>query len=272
MKKVFRNFLFIFSIIYLIQYSSCLTTRSIKSLLMSNKNGFTKLTINNPKSDTSVLTLKIKEKDDQFSVGISNVNDFIISNKKNEIIKIKDANETIINSPYIITNSFQINGDMKYNNIKQWKLLYVDNFKNNNNNWNLDKISQCNYYYILGGNCYLSDNKLEKIYENLPEHENVKIEALFHYIGKWDQHTGYLKTEIDNNEKFLWTGRCKNIEGNFILDKEMCGYQVCKMGDIINVSFEHKENNLKLIFGSTLDNKDACAQSYGISDIKIYIK
>ena len=51
----------------------------------------------------------------------------------------------------------------------------------------------------------------------------------------------------------------------------MCEYQVCKIGDVINVSFYHNEENLKLIFGSTLTGHP-CDQSYGVSDIKIYIK
>ena len=51
----------------------------------------------------------------------------------------------------------------------------------------------------------------------------------------------------------------------------MCGYQICKIGEFISVTFSHSDDNLELIFGSTLSD-DSCEQSYGISDIKIYVK
>jgi hypothetical protein len=157
---------------------------------------------------------------------------------------------------------------MKYLDTPQWKLIYHDSFSQNNTlDWNYDKITQCNYYKMLGGYCQLSDKEAVKIFR-LPEHTIVRIEALYHFIGKWDSNTGYMKVSKNGESKYVWSYRC-NYQQSII---KMCpDYDVCKLAVPISVTLNHSDKDIKLTFGSTLDNH-SCEKSYGISDIKIYIK
>ena len=272
MKKIDVLKIYIFlSLIYL-SYN----LKNFKNLNQNlKKESITKLTINNPKTDNSLLTMKIKDTETQYNIGIVNGNNFTISSKDQEIIKTKCDNQTIFNSPYITLNSISTKGDIKYNSVSQWKMIYYDSFRYNDTSlgWNYERVSQCNYHFILGGVCQTSYDKLIKTYENIPKHNEIKIEAQYHFIGKWEQNTGYLQVNLNGEDQYVWTGRCKSLdEENYIYDQGMCGYKICKIGEIIKVSLKHNEDKLKLTFGSTLTEDDACVQSYGISEIKIFIR
>ena len=109
MKKIDVLKIYIFlSLIYL--------SYNLKNFKILNQNlkkeSITKLTINNPKTDNSLLTMKIKDTETQYNIGIVNGNNFTISSKDQEIIKTKCDNQTIFNSPYITLNSISTKGDI----------------------------------------------------------------------------------------------------------------------------------------------------------------
>ncbi len=43
------------------------------------------------------------------------------------------------------------------------------------------------------------------------------------------------------------------------------------MASLINITVDHSDTKIKLIFGTTLE-RSSCEQSYGISDVKIYMR
>ena len=268
-----KNFLVLKIIFILFPIFLSLKTKKQNDLISDNHEE-SKFIISNPEKDSSLMTLKFKnDNNTQFSLGITNNKDFSILKKDTKIIISKEGENLLINSPSILIESLNINGNLNYYNNSQWKLYSINTFDNNNiNEWSFPKISKCgNFINILGGHCLLSNEEIRKEYNNLPKHSLIKIEGKFNFIGNWDKNSGYLKYNNNGNEEFLWTGRCETNKNDFILKEGMCGYQICKIGEFISVTFSHSDDNLELIFGSTL-NDDSCEQSYGISDIKIYVK
>jgi len=151
-----------------------------------------------------------------------------------------------------------------------------DSFTKNHTSldWDFDTTTKCGFYNMLGGICQTSTNEISKEISDLPPHKEIKIVASYHFIGKWDSNTGYLKLDglnfRRNNPQYIWTDRCisKSDKDNSI---KLCDYKVCKMNDPINVSVVHSDKYIKLIFGSTL-KQNACEQSYAVSDVKLYIR
>lgn len=259
-------------LILLIYSVFTLQTKTTKILNSPKSSGLSSLTISNPYSTKSFLTFKLKNTELLYALGLID-NDFSLLSNNSEIINIQQANKTIIKSNTLLTNTLNLEGPLKYNGVSQWRMISFDNFQNNMTslNWNLSKTSDCKKNHnMLGGFCQLSTNSLVKRFNNLPKHKMIRVEALYHFIGNWDHHTGYMKARINEEDKYLWSSRCKNNLNNKF-NADICEYTVCKMGEVINVSFYHNADTLKLIFGSTLTGHP-CDQSYGVSDIKIYIK
>ena len=266
--------LFIINITFILFSISIALQIKKQNELESEKQFESKFIISNPETNSSLITLKFKnDNNTQFSIGITDKENFSILKKDLKTIITEKDKKIILNSPSILIESLNINNNLNYYNNTQWKLYYINNFeKNNSNEFTFGKISKCGKNInILGGNCLLSNKEIKKEFENLPKHSLIKIEGKFNFIGDWNKNTGYLKYNDNNDEKVLWTGRCETNKNDYILKEGFCHYQICKIGEFFSVSFSHKNDNLKIIFGANL-NDDSCQQSYGISDIRIYIK
>ncbi len=272
MNGILTKIMLLIFLITLISSINCIQPKKAHSLQTEKPNSISSLTISNPNSKSSLLSFKLKNTELLYSLGLLD-NSFTLSSKDDEIIHIDSNKTATISSNTLLTNSLNLEGPLKYKDVSQWRMYSYDNFENNMTSlgWNISKTSECkSNYKMIGGFCQLSKESIVKRFNNLPKHSMIRVEALYHFIGNWDQHTGYLQARIDGSDKYLWSSRCKT-DNNYEYTKEMCEYQVCKIGDVINVSFYHNEENLKLIFGSTLTGHP-CDQSYGVSDIKIYIK
>ena len=248
--------------------------------------------IKNEINKSALLNFKIKKTPLNFILGISENKNFIIrNNNKNKInnLEIDGKNKITLRATTLSINSLKIKGDFKFNKISQWKLFMQDNFLKNNTslNWDFNKITKCKYYNMLGGICQTSQKEISKEILNLPHHKEIKIVAAYHFIGKWDSNTGYLKLDGLNskrkNPQYVWSNRCvskkdndfgnknRNNKASKISKVKLCDFDVCRINDIVNVSLLHSGNYLKLIFGSTLKG-NSCDSSYAISDVKIFIR
>lgn len=278
--------IFLFSLSLVISPIFSLESKNKKSLL--KKNSFSSnnkqtdidkkistFLIQNDQNNSALINFKIKKSPLKFILGISPEKKFIISNNQNfNNLEITENKEVKLKATSLSINSLNLKGDFKYNKIAQWKLFSHDSFIKNHTslNWNFDKTTKCKFFNILGGNCQTSNSEISKEFSNLPEHKEIKVVSSYHFIGNWDSHTGFLKLDglnfRRNNPQYVWTDRC--ITDNKV-NLELCDYKICKMNSPVNVSVFHTGNYLKLIFGSTL-TRNSCEQSFGISDVKVYIR
>lgn len=246
----------------------------INSLSLLNKQGYSSFILSSQKNKPAMINFKIKNTSFLFSLGLLD-GKLVLNNNKNKNIEIDGEKGVTIKASVLTLNSFDVKGPVKFNKVDQWKLIMHDSFHKNETSlsWNHDKVTKCNHYNMMGGHCQTSSKELIKEFTNLPPHSQVKIEATYHFIGSWDSHSGYLKVDNLNyqkeNPKYVWTNRCKNGKVNPII--KLCPVEVCKMASPINVTLDHSDKTIKLIFGSTLE-RGSCEQSYGISDVKIYIR
>jgi hypothetical protein len=231
------------------------------------------LTINPVSGNDGLINLKLKNKKTLFSLGISDKS-FIISNSDYKFMNA--TNEMVVlKGKSLLTNSLNVTGEILINNIKQWRMIKYDSWKENNTDlgWGFNKISVCGHYKVLGGPCLLGQEEISKTFTNLPEHTMVKIEALYHFFGDWDAESGYMKlvnSKIsDKKENYLWALRClkEKIPPLF----KICEPDICKIASPISVSLSHNDRDIKIAFGSTIKS-NSCTRSYAISDIKIYVR
>lgn len=105
-----------------------------------------------------------------------------------------------------------------------------------------------------------------------PVHEKVRVQLTYHYFDQWTGQQGYLKyKDKDKKEHWLWlkkqnSSRLVNLGAVAICSQVPQAH----FSQVVDVSFEHKEESIILIVGSTLDNDDPITASYGISNIQIY--
>lgn len=200
----------------------------------------------------------------------SSLNDFSISQNNYPILSITEQNQINLFSKNLnLNNESYINGNLKIEGINQWKLIYeeIEDFKD----WSNNKISYCGGIKILGGYCIFSNIETEKIYNNIPEHNMIRIKANYHFIDNWNGESGYMKINNGNNGEmnYVWIESYSSFEENI----NVCGGKMSegKFSSIIDIIIPHKNNNIKIIFGSNLE-MDPCDESFGISGIQIYIR
>lgn len=241
----------------------------------TNKTKISTLILTSEGNKPAIINFKIKNSALLWSLGLLD-NKLTIRNA-NQLKNFElDSNKSVLfRGSTLSLNSLDLKSSIKFNNTNQWKLFVHDNFYKNETSldWNHDKTTRCNYYYIMGGHCQISTKELIKEIKNLPIHSQIKIEATYHFIGNWDSNTGYLKLDhINGNQnepKYVWSQRCQNSKTRPLVN--LCPYEVCKIASPINVTINHTDSIIRLIFGSTLE-RGSCEQSYGIGDVKIYIK
>ena len=245
---------------------------------------------------TSLVIESGKFDDSSFKFGCSSdffsfvfrgkTNDLLLTYIQKPIISINNENEFIFFTNKInAINTLTFNGNIRIKNVKQWILILEEDFSEKVENWKTEDVnkneqivgseftSECSGVKMLGGYGILSSNKISKTFENLPGHENIRVEVNYHFIDSWDGETGFLQADIgtSGNMQYLWTESYSSFVGEKGIN--VCGgkWPEGKFSSPIDVSFPHKLNSLTLSFGSTCDG-DPLDLSYGISLLRIYIK
>jgi hypothetical protein len=226
--------------------------------------------INN--NSNGFINFKLREVNESFSIGLVQNNLSLISNKLTHL-NIGE-NRSIIAGNHTLINSIHSYNKVMYYKVSQWRLISEDNFFDNEtpNGWSYNKTSQCKHLYFLGGHCKLGKKEVSKNLINLPLHTEVKIEANFHFIGKWDSNTAYLRMDHKKkDDKYIWTETCKNKAKPGKMDS-ICSYETCKINSVLSVSLAHSNSFMTLIFGNDLQRNKPCESSYAISNFRVYIR
>ena len=61
---------------------------------------------------------------------------------------------------------------------------------------------------MLGGYCATSNENLVKVFDNIPHHTRIKVEANFHFLDSWGGETAFLRvseTEDLGTLNYVWT-------------------------------------------------------------------
>lgn len=200
-------------------------------------------------------------------------NDFIISNAQRPLISINGQKDIMLFNSIVNLRDLKYTGQFKVRGIPQWRLIYEEDFSVLPTGWSNNTISECGGINMLGGYCNFGGGEVTKVFENLPEHSSIRIEATYHFIDAWDTQTGFMRLNNgkDGEMQYAWIERYSAFSGNTGID--VCGgrWPEGKFSSPINVSIPHKEKSIKVGFGSTIE-QDPCDESFGVSGIRIYIK
>ena len=112
-----------------------------------------------------------------------------------------------------------------------------------------------------------------KVFDNLPQHSRIKIEANFHFLDSWGGETAFLRVS-DNEDlgtlNYAWTDSYDYVSARNSVN--VCGRDIGdgKFNTFISFEMIHSYDQLRVMFGTSLEQK-ACAASYGISSFRIYV-
>jgi len=154
--------------------------------------------------------------------------------------------------------------------VKQWGLVHHDDFESEKSlqGWSDKRTSKCQHggNTFLGGHCNFSYNEVTKVFKNLPPHDKLKINAAFHMLDSWDGEYAYMKLD----DVKVWTKRGQHSPDKGI---NICGgdFNDPAFNIAIDVSVPHNKPEIKITFGSTLD-EEPCNESFGVDDVMIYVR
>ncbi len=200
--------------------------------------------------------------------------DFIISNSQRPVFQVdKDSNIMLFSSILNAGKGLTFKGDFKVRNIPQWKLVVEENFSGVAVGWTNNTITECGGVRMLGGYCQFGGGEVFKVFNNLPSHSNLRIQATYHFIDAWDTESGFMRANNgkDGEMQYLWIERYSAFIGNHGIN--VCGgrWPEGKFAAPIDVVIPHKAESIKIGFGASIE-QDPCDESFGVSGIRIYIK
>jgi len=88
-------------------------------------------------------------------------------------------------------------------------LRHHDDFDSNHSlsGWSRNQTSNCSgFNNFLGGPCHLSYDEATKLYEKLPAHSQIRINARLHMFDDWKGEKAFMKVD----DKVVWTKTGKN--------------------------------------------------------------
>lgn len=244
------------------------------------------------KGSLTVANLKIAAKDNkengilfsnnttEYKMGINEKNEFVISKKNKPLINIDEHDNLNIFVPDLSIKSFNLEGVFKILNITQFQMIVHENFVNSSSakGWigeNFDNfVSSCGGINLLGGYGKLSKGTIRKVFENIPNHTEIRVKANFHFIDKWNNEMAYMKLGKDEKEKdfdFVWTDT--HVQNDLDNTINICGNETgeSKFFSIIDVIIPHNSETLVIEFGTNILQHDPHNISWGISNLQIYI-
>lgn len=165
--------------------------------------------------------------------------------------------------------------------VSQWVLVARDDFSEppapmtDGAGWSETATSQCGGVAMLGGYCHFGKQEVTRTLAGLPPHTQIRIQATYHFIDRWVGETGYMKMDIgtDGGQVPVWTESHSQ-------DHEVHGMNVCgqekvhegKFAQRIDVSVPHNKPSVTLAFGATMSTEDPCDESWGLSNLEVYVR
>jgi len=211
------------------------------------------------------------EDDVQFT--LNSDGSFAITDGDITILNFENKSTATVGVDLLSVKSLQVNGQFICEGVAQWRLAVNENFWSTPTGWSTNEISTCGGTYLLGGYCILSRGNLIKQFSNLPTHTKLRVTADFHYIDAWTGETAYmqLNTGPKNQDEYVWTDRYDSSMAMNAIN--VCGaiYGEGKLTTKIDIVVPHNDDSVVVTFGTTVD-QDPCDQSWGISNLSIYIQ
>lgn len=216
---------------------------------------------------------------DDFAMGTDTAANFALraKNAEHPLLMLDSANTLRIGSPRVEALSVDAQGGVVVRGVKQWELAVSEDFALGSvpAGWSRSELSQCGGITMLGGFCKFSRGVTNKTFTGLPPHKRLRIVANFHFIDQWIGESGYMKLNIGVGGApiVVWTEQhSQEMSKNGI---SVCGKSETPEGKFavpIDITIPHHESSIEVEFGSTMDDSDACDESWGISGLELLVR
>eukprot|EP00359_Climacostomum_virens_P004035 CAMPEP_0204906728 /NCGR_PEP_ID=MMETSP1397-20131031/6128_1 /ASSEMBLY_ACC=CAM_ASM_000891 /TAXON_ID=49980 /ORGANISM="Climacostomum Climacostomum virens, Strain Stock W-24" /LENGTH=232 /DNA_ID=CAMNT_0052075731 /DNA_START=986 /DNA_END=1684 /DNA_ORIENTATION=- len=172
------------------------------------------------------------------------------------------------------TVTTNVTQDLILNDVKQWKLVEIEDFQGSVKGWSQEYISSCGNSpdLFLGGYCKLASDAVSKSF-TLPTHEYINIRFNLHFFDKWVGETIQLK--IDGTKS--WSASHKTCDTILSWTCNRYGINACgddspdRLGFFGEHTKPHTSTTLDIEFSSTLD-RSSCEVSWGLDNVEIYVR
>ena len=120
-----------------------------------------------------------------------------LTNNGKKLLEFEGTNQASFYDLYIKDVKVEA-AKMRVNTFEQWQIYTRDSFEilDDKKRWNQGTIdtTECGGITMLGGPGHTSTAKLQRKFEKLPPHKELRIKFFYHYIDAWSGEVGYLKT------------------------------------------------------------------------------
>lgn len=161
--------------------------------------------------------------------------------------------------------------------VKNWQLLYLDNFSSGDkNNWQgaQTNINSCgpSKDKALFRDCKTKIDYVEKVFTKLGPHTAIMVEMMVHFIDQWDGELAYLQI----GEDIVWTKShswCHTIFNHRCM---LNGVNVCGdsypdlVGQHVKFVYNHTKPEVTIRFGASL-TRDNCKATWGFNNFMLYV-
>lgn len=215
----------------------------------------------------------------EFAVGTDAAGNFVVAQEKDTgevpVMLLDGSNTLHLNSERVQVASLDAAQGLSVRGVKQWQLVYAEDFFSQAPGWSHQEISQCAGVHMLGGFCKLSSGEVNKTFPSLPPHTQLRVVATYHFIDRWIGETGYMRlsTGLGGTPVTVWSEMHYQQESRNGLS--LCGQSNTPEGKFavsIDVTVPHFKDSVTLTFGSTMQDTDPCDESWGVSGVELHVR
>lgn len=214
----------------------------------------------------------------EFSIGTDANENFLIqeASSNTPLLSLDAQKNTLhLGADHVEAVSVDAAGGLSIRGVKQWQLVSADDFTQSGIGWSRQEVTHCAGVSMLGGYCKLSKGEVNKTFNGLPPHKQLRLMATYHFIDRWIGEAGYMKLGIGEAGApvLVWSEQhAQQMSKNGL---NLCGQGGTPEGKFsvpIDVTVPHTFDTIDLIFGSTMDDTDPCDESWGVSGVEIYVR
>jgi len=213
----------------------------------------------------------------EFSMGTDSAGNFIVqqASAPKPLLSLDSQDTLRLGSARVEAQALNAVNGISVRGVKQWQLVYSDDFSAMGTGWSREEVSQCGGLFMLGGFCKFSTGEVNKTFNTLPPHKQLKVVAKYHFIDRWIGETGYMKLNIGMNGCAVpvWSEQHTQEAGQNGIS--LCGNTEVAEGKFsvpVDVTVPHHEDSVSVTFGATIGTADPCDESWGVSAVEIYVR
>lgn len=188
------------------------------------------------------------------------------------VMEFDENSRITFNNEILTTGHLRFDQGLRIRGVRQWGLYKFEVFNGiRAEGWSEDPVTTCGNIDLLGGFCEMAAEETRKEFTGLPDHDYLRIKAMFHFIDEWHGETGYMKVGIGSRLDYVWS---QSFEVNDSLNPiNVCGREDVGEGQlskVIDIVVPHNQDKVTIAFGSTLPD-EPCDASFGVSGLQIYL-